>query len=96
MTDADGPLFMPYIPRVMYRDLVLPVDRHHADALRARDRELFDRHGMFFRCRLPGEFDTAVMARMGHVLVDFGDGKWHHQLGNRRPLTAVKSRGGKR
>ncbi len=94
VTDDDDVFALtPYIPRLVYRDLLLPVDRNHADELRARDLELFAKHGMFFRRQLPGEFDTEVMARMGYVVVDFSHGKWHRQLGKRRALTAVKQGG---
>jgi hypothetical protein len=98
VTDADGPLFMPYIPRLTYRDIALPVDPDHPDALRQRDLEIFTaQHGPFFRRQLPGEFNTEAGWGYGHfVVVDFSDGKWHRQLGKRRALTAIKTRGGKR
>lgn len=98
-TAASAIAWLDYVPRLVYRDLLLPVDRHHAEALQERDAEVFARHGRFCRRALPGEFVGEEMTLMdvNHlVVVDFGNGRWHRQLGARRLVPAVKTRGGKR
>jgi hypothetical protein len=84
-----------YAPRIFYRDLVLPVDHHHTDALRQRDLEIFtNNHGAFCRRAIPREFADEVMAGIGfdaYVVVSFSGDMWHRRLAAQR-VTLTKSR----
>lgn len=91
-----APAWLPfYAPRLFYRDLVLPVDHHHTDALRERDLEIFTaNHGAFCRRSIPREFADAVMARLdagAYVVVSFYGDKWRRRLAAQR-VTVPKSR----
>jgi hypothetical protein len=97
--DADGPLFMLYIPKLLYRDLAGITDPHHVAELRERDQELFAKHGMFCRKPVPGEFTGEDMGLLTHgafVVVSFAARRWRRQLGRTQRVTVIKTRGGKR
>lgn len=80
MTDADTVGWLFYAPRHIFRD-VIPPDANHVSGLRARDQELFAKHGMFMRKPVPAEFiDEAMAGRDGYVLVDFRADKWIRHL----------------
>jgi hypothetical protein len=84
-----------YAPRLFYRDLVLPVDHRHTDALRQRDLEIFTaNHGAFCRRVVPREFADEVTVRLSgdaYVVVSFSGDRWHRRLAAQR-VTLPKSR----
>ena len=103
MTEADADViaWTPYYaPRLFYRDLPLPVDPHHTDALRERDLELFiANRGPFCRRAIPREFAPEVMARLdagAFVVVSFSGDKWHRRLAAQRVTLPKSRREGKR
>ena len=96
MTDADAD-WMPYAPRLLYRDLAGITDPRHVAALRQRDLEIFTTsHGPFCRRMVPNEFNTETMSRLNRqdsfVVVSFTNDRWRRQLGKRRPVTVTRLR----
>src|SRR5437762_2094640 len=75
---TNEPRWMPYIPKLVYRDVV-PVDPPHAASLRARDLEVITTFGDFVRRVIPIEFTPDVMAQLdddSYVQVTFAAGRW--------------------
>jgi hypothetical protein len=79
--------WMPYVPKLFYRDIAPVVDPYHADELRQRDIEISQSAGEIFCRRLiPGEFPSEYKALIDHdtyVTVDFTGGRWRRVLAER-------------
>jgi tRNA (Thr-GGU) A37 N-methylase len=91
-TARDVPRWLPYVPRLYYRDAV-PVDPDHIDGLRERDLEQFVAHGRFARHVIPREFTEAIagLDPDSYVVVSFAADRWHRQLATQH-VTLPKSR----
>ena len=94
---SSGREVLPYIPKVIYRDIALPVDPHHATDLRARDLQVFNRFGTFYRRVVPGEFLRAyAVAPRAYVIVGFSNERWERHFGDRdgtyRPMGSTPIR----
>ena len=99
MTDASGLGWMPYIPKLLYRDLAPVADPYHADDLRRRDLEIFVAHGTFCRRPIPNEFPRdAPLDDDTYVIVTFTGDVYRKRLGERdgvrRPATMIRPRRG--
>ncbi len=81
--------WVPYAPRLLFRDLIPVADPHNATDLRARDLEIFEANGMFCRRPLPGEFAADATARLdssSFIVVEFSGNRWERQLGKRNGI----------